>query len=82
VATSLSPPDPHKIADQLPLASPRLMEDMGEPSLEDILTISPNSALADLKNNPYLQEALKYSYDTAPTTKPIMDSFTTTRRSC
>ena len=29
----------------------------------------------DLKSNAYLQEALEYSYDTAPSTKPILDSF-------
>jgi hypothetical protein len=28
-----------------------------------------------LNSNPYLQEALEYSYDTAPTTKPILDTF-------
>ena len=30
-------PDPHKIADRIPLASPRLMEDLYSISFEDIL---------------------------------------------
>jgi hypothetical protein len=69
-------PDPHKIAEQIPLASPRLMEDLYELSFEDILDyLAELGTRLELKNNPYLQEALEYSYDTAPTTKPIMDSF-------
>ena len=69
-------PDPHKIASKIPLASPRLMEDLYSISFEQILDylaeLGPRLAL---KDNAYLQEALAYSYDTAPTTKPIMDRF-------
>jgi hypothetical protein len=69
-------PDPHKIADRIPLASPRLMEDLYGLSLDQILDyLAELGARLELKNNPYLQEALEFSYDTAPTTKPIMDSF-------
>ena len=69
-------PDPHTIAERIPLASPRLMEDLYELSFEDILDyLSELGTKLELKDNPYLQEALEYSYDTAPTTKPIMDSF-------
>ena len=67
-------PDPHSIASRIPLASPRLMEDLYEISFEQILDylgeLGPRLAL---KDNAYLQEALRYSYDTAPTTRPIMD---------
>ncbi|PEQ12394.1 long-chain-fatty-acyl-CoA reductase [Novosphingobium sp. PC22D] len=69
-------PDPHAIADQIPIASPRLMEDLYEISLEDILDyLAELGERLHLKDNPYLQEALEYSYATAPTTKPIMDGF-------
>lgn len=69
-------PDPHKIADRIPLGSPRLLKDMYELSLDQILDyLAELGTRLELKNNPYLQEALQYSYDTAPTTKPIMDSF-------
>lgn len=69
-------PDPHKIAGQIPLASPRLMEDMYSLSFEQILDyLGELGERLRLEANPYLQEALEYSYDTAPTTKPIMDSF-------
>ncbi len=69
-------PDPRKIASRIPLASPRLMEDLYTISFEEILDylaeLGPRLAL---KDNAYLQEALAHSYDTAPTTKPIMDRF-------
>lgn len=69
-------PDPHKIADQIPIASPRLMEDLYDISFEQILDyLEELGTRLELGKNPYLQEALEYSYDTAPTTKPIMDSF-------
>ena len=69
-------PDPHKIVDQLPLASPRLMEDLYELSFEDILDyLAELGERLVLRENPYLQDALEYSYDTAPTTRPIMDHF-------
>lgn len=69
-------PDPHKIVDQLPLASPRLMEDLYTLSFEDILDyLAELGTRLELKNNPYLQDSLEYSYDTAPTTRPIMDHF-------
>ena len=69
-------PDPHKIADQIPVASPRLLEDLYTLSLEDILDyLDELGTRLRLEENPYLQEALEYSYDTAPTTKPIMDSY-------
>ncbi|MDB5724198.1 MAG: Long-chain-fatty-acyl-CoA reductase [Novosphingobium sp.] len=69
-------PDPHKIVDQIPLASPRLMEDMYTLSFEQILDyLGELGELLRLDRNPYLQEALEYSYLTAPTTKPIMDRF-------
>ncbi len=69
-------PDPAKIVDRIPLASPRLMEDLYTLSFEDILDyLAELGTKLELKDNPYLQEALEYSYATAPTTKPIMDSF-------
>ena len=69
-------PDPHKIVDQIPLASPRLMEDLYSVSFDQILDyLAELVPRLDLKGNPYLQEALAYSYDTAPTTRPIMDAF-------
>ncbi len=67
-------PDPVRIASRIPLASPRLMEDLYEVSFEQILDylaeLGPRLAL---ENNAYLQQALRFSYDTAPTTRPIMD---------
>ena len=69
-------PDPHKIADQIPLASARLMEDLYEISFEDILDyLAELGERLDIRKNDYLLEAREYSYATAPTTKPIMDSF-------
>ena len=69
-------PDPHKIADRIPLASPRLMEDLYEISFEDILDyLAELGERLDIRKNDYLLEAREYSYATAPTTKPIMDSF-------
>ena len=69
-------PDPHKIADRIPLASPRLMEDLYEISFEDILDyLAELGEQLDIRKNDYLLEAREYSYATAPTTKPIMDSF-------
>ena len=69
-------PDPHKIADRIPLSSPRLMEDLYEISFDNILDyLAELGTRLELKKNAYLQEALEYSYATAPTTKPIMDSF-------
>jgi hypothetical protein len=69
-------PDPNKIADLIPIASPRLLEDLYTLSLDDILDyLGELGERCRLEDNPYLQEALEYSYDTAPTTKPIMDSF-------
>ena len=69
-------PDPHKIADQIPLASPRLMEDLYEISFEDILDyLAELGERLDVRKNDYLLEAREYSYATAPTTKPIMDHF-------
>jgi len=69
-------PDPHKIADQIPVASPRLLEDLYTLSLDDILDyLGELGERCRLEDNAYLQEALEYTYDTAPTTKPILDSF-------
>ncbi len=69
-------PDPQTIAGQIPLASPRLMEDLYSLSFEQILDyLAELGERLHLKDNAYLQEALEYSYATAPTTKPIMDSF-------
>jgi len=69
-------PDPHKLADRIPLASPRLMDDMYELSIDQILDyLGELGPRLDIRSNAYLQEALEYSYDTAPTTKPIMDQF-------
>jgi hypothetical protein len=69
-------PDPHKIATQIPLASPRLMEDLYTLSFEDILDyLGELGARLDIRKNDYLLEAREYSYATAPTTKPIMDHF-------
>ena len=69
-------PDPHSIADRIPLASPRLMEDLYELSLEDILDyLAKLGSRLNVRTNDYLREARDYSYATAPTTKPIMDAF-------
>src|SRR6516164_1366474 len=68
-------PDPHRIAGQIPLASPRLMEDLYQISFEDILDyLAELGERLDVRRNEYLREAREYSYATAPTTKPIMDS--------
>jgi Acyl-CoA reductase (LuxC) len=69
-------PDPAKIADRLPLASPRLMEDLYEISFEDILDyLAELGSRLDVTKNEYLRAAREYSYATAPTTRPIMDKF-------
>ena len=69
-------PDPHKIADRIPLASPRLMEDLYEISLDDVLDyLGELGSRLHVRSNDYLREARDYSYATAPTTKPIMDAF-------
>ena len=69
-------PDPHKIADKLPLGSPSKMEDLYELSFDQILDYL--AELGDrlrVEKNDYLREARELSYATAPTTKPIMDGF-------
>jgi len=69
-------PDPHKIADQIPLASPRLMEDLYTLSFDQILDyLGELGSRLDVRKNDYLLEAREFSYATAPTTKPIMDAF-------
>lgn len=69
-------PDPHTIADRIPLASPRLMADLYDLSLEDILDyLAELGSRLNVRTNDYLREARDYSYATAPTTKPIMDAF-------
>jgi len=69
-------PDPLKIADQIPLASPRLMEDLYELSFEQILDyLGELGSRLDVRKNDYMREARDFSYATAPTTKPIMDGF-------
>ena len=55
-------PDPHKIADRIPLASPRLMEDLYEISFEDILDyLAELGERLDIRKNDYLLEAREYS---------------------
>jgi hypothetical protein len=69
-------PDPCKIASQIPLGSPRLMEDLYELSFEDILDyLEDLGSRLDVRRNDYMLEAREFSYATAPTTKPIMDAF-------
>jgi hypothetical protein len=56
-------PDPHKIADRIPLASARLMEDLYEISFEDILDyLAELGGRLDIRKNDYLLEAREYSY--------------------
>ncbi len=74
-ATFLAP-DPHKIVSQIPLASPRLMEDLYELSFDQILDyLGELGSRLDVRRNDYMREARDQSYATAPTTKPIMDAF-------
>jgi hypothetical protein len=69
-------PDPRKIVHRIPLASPRLMQDLYAISFEDILDyLAELGARLDVSRNDYLLEAREYSYATAPTTRPIMDKF-------
>jgi hypothetical protein len=69
-------PDPRQIVAQIPLASPRLMEDLYSISFDDILDyLAELGTRLDIRKNDYLLEARDYSYATAPTTKPIMDKF-------
>jgi hypothetical protein len=69
-------PNPATIAAQIPLASPRLMEDLYEISFEDILDyLGELGSRLEITKNDYLREAREYSYATAPTTRPIMDKF-------
>src|SRR6266700_920790 len=69
-------PDPAKIANRIPLASPRLMEDLYDITLEEILDyLAELGSRLEITKNEYLREAREYSYATAPTTKPIMDKF-------
>ncbi|MBW8785716.1 MAG: long-chain-fatty-acyl-CoA reductase [Novosphingobium sp.] len=69
-------PDPAMIADRLPLASPRLMEDLYELTFEQILDyLGELGSRLDVRRNDYMHEARDHSYATAPTTKPIMDAF-------
>jgi len=69
-------PDPNKLADRIPLGSSGKLNDLYDLSFDDILDyfaeLGPH---LDIKKNPYLQEACKYSYDTSPITPPIMDGF-------
>lgn len=74
--TTFLAPDPHKIADRIPLASPRLMEDLYAISFDQILDyLGELGSRLDVRKNDYMREAREFSYATAPTTKPIMDAF-------
>ena len=69
-------PDPAKIVDRLPLASPRLMEDLYTLTFEDILDyLAELGERLHVDRNDHMREAREYSYATAPTTRPIMDHF-------
>src|SRR3974390_2262045 len=69
-------PTPHKIPGQIPLSSPRLMENLYTLTFENILDyLAELGERLDVRKNDYLLEAREYSYATAPTTKPIMDHF-------
>lgn len=69
-------PDPASIVDRLPLASPRLMEDLYRLSFEDILDyLAELGERLDVNRNDWMRQSREYSYATAPTTRPIMDHF-------
>lgn len=74
--SSFLAPDPHKLADRLALGSPTKMEDLYELTLDQILDfLAELGDRLDVRKNDYLREARELSYATAPTTKPIMDSY-------
>lgn len=74
--SSFLAPDPLTIADRIPLASPRLMEDLYELTFEQILDyLGELGGRLDVRRNDWMRAARDHSYATAPTTKPIMDAF-------
>ncbi|TGD72575.1 long-chain-fatty-acyl-CoA reductase [Mangrovimicrobium sediminis] len=69
-------PDPQTIIDELPIRSPSDMADMYELSLDDVIDyLEELGTHLDFRTNDYLREAAEYSYQTAPTTPPIIDGF-------
>jgi len=69
-------PDPHKYAAQLPVASPAALADLYDLRFDDILDyLAELGARLDIDRNAYLQEARELTYQTAPTTRPIVDTF-------
>lgn len=74
--TSFLAPDPKKIASQIALGSPRLLEDLYSLSFEEILDyLEELGSRLDVRKNDLMLEAREFSYATAPTTKPIMDGY-------
>ena len=72
-------PDPQTIIGDLPIRSPSDMADLYDLSLDDIIEFLVKVGKnLDFRKNDYLREAAEYSYQTAPTTPSIVDSFYTT----
>lgn len=69
-------PDPHKHAGRIPLASPAALADLYQLTFDDILDyLSELGARLNIEKNPHLRAAKDMTYATAPTTKPIIDTF-------
>jgi hypothetical protein len=69
-------PDPNKYVNELALNSPGALRDLYQISLDEIIDyLVELGEHLDVSKNEHLQIAREYSYLTAPTTKPIMDSY-------
>ena len=69
-------PDPHGIIGQLPLGSATRMQDLYDLSFDQILDyLEELGQRLDINSNDHMREARELSYATAPTTKPILDTY-------
>ena len=69
-------PDPHSIIGQLPLGSATRMQDLYDLSFDQILDyLEELGQRLDINSNDHMREARELSYATAPTTKPILDTY-------
>ena len=71
--TSFRTPDVNKYIDQLPLRNHADLKDMQALTTDEVIDFLVEfGQQLDISKNTYLQQALELSYDTAPTTRPIV----------
>lgn len=67
-------PDPNSFASEVGLGHPEKLKDLYQIGFDEIVDyLAALGERLDIASNPYLQQALKLSYQTAPVTPPILD---------